>query len=102
MLKVSLKGEGQIDNAVIYLEDPKEKIPYFLNPISGDGIEWELDNISIPLEGELDYALYVVAFTGTQFTCVITNLENDKTIEFSSITGKKIKNQAYETGSDDI
>lgn len=102
MFKIELTSDGEIDNAVIYLEDPKEKIPYFLQPSDGSGKSWELDNLKIPLQGELDYGLYVVAFSGTKFNCVITNKANDKTIEFSGTTGSRIKGQAYETGSSPI
>lgn len=96
MLKVSLEGKGTIDNAVIYLEDPKEKMPYHLNPVSNT--EWEREGISIPVDGALDYSLYVLAFTGTKFKCVITD-EEGKSIAIEGITGKKIKNLAHETGS---
>jgi hypothetical protein len=97
MLNVNLKGEGTIDNAVIYLEDPKEKMPYFLDPKSNE--EWEKDGLNIPLEGDLDYSLYVLAYSGTRFKCVITNSDDGKTITIEGTTGKKIKNQAHETGS---
>ncbi len=100
MLNVNLKGEGTIDNVVIYLEDPKEKMPYFLKPKSNR--EWERVNLSIPLVGDLDYSLYVLAFSGTKFTCIITNNENDKTIVIEGVTGRKIKNQAHETGSEEF
>jgi hypothetical protein len=61
MLKVKLVGQGPIDNAVIFLEDPKEKISHFLSPTSNDGTEWE----------KMDYSLYVQAFSGTQFECTL-------------------------------
>ena len=43
------------------------------------------DDISVPISGDLDYSLYVQAFSGTQFECTILNKENDKTIIFSGV-----------------
>lgn len=97
MLKVSLTGDGTIDNAVIYLEDPKEKMPYFLQPTSET--DWERDDLSIPLDGELNYSLYVLAFNGTGFKCVVTNKDDNKTVTIKGVTGKIIKSQAHETGA---
>lgn len=98
-LKVTVEGKGIIDNAVIYIEDPSEKTPYFLDPKS-DKV-WTKKNISIPLEGWLDYSLYVVAFSGTKFTCMITD-ENGKKVTFKGITGSKIKNRAHISGSKEL
>jgi hypothetical protein len=95
-LKVSLHGVGSIDNSVIYLEDPSEKIPLFLDPKNEK--EWELDNIAITIDGELDYSLYVLAFSGTAFTCTISN-EDNKKIELEGVTGTKIKNRAHLFGT---
>lgn len=98
-LKVELTGEGVIDNAAIFFDDPQEKLPIYLDPTTDK--KWSKDNISVPMdnEDELSYALYVVAFTGTSFSCVITNKDIDKTISFSDITGKVIKNRAISKGS---
>lgn len=98
-LKVELKGEGIIDNAAIYLEDEAEKLPHFLDPKNDK--EWLKENISIPLEGELDYSLYVVAFSGTKFKCTISDEEENK-IELSGVTGSKTKNRAHLKGSEKL
>ena len=95
-LEVLLKGEGTIDNAVIYLEDPTEKMPYFLEPQSNE--EWQKRNISVPLLGDLDYSLYVLALSKTKFECTIKDSKGKK-IEFTGITGKKIRNRAHLSGS---
>lgn len=97
-LKVNLKSPGIIDNAAIFLEDPVEKIAYYLNP-KGSEQEWEIDNVSLPITGSLDYSLYVVAYTGTQFDCIITNKDTSDTIEFSGVTGRVMKGRANERGS---
>jgi hypothetical protein len=98
-LDILLVGEGTIDNAVIYLEDPQEKIPYFLEPKNDN--EWHCDGVTMPLDDELDYSLYVVAFSGTKFKCTIENNEGGK-VELSGITGKKVKNRAHLIGTKKI
>jgi len=100
ILNVRLKGEGVINNAAIYLEDPLEKIPLYLNPVSDK--EWERTNISVPLEGQLDYSLIVIACTGTKFSCTITNTEDDTTVSITGMTGKKNKNYYHEQGARDF
>ena len=95
-LKVELTGKGTIDNASIYLEDPEQSIEYKLNPISN--IKWETQ-VDIPVQNELDYCLYVVAFSGTKFDCVVTNLSNNETVKFDGKTGHPIKNRAKVSGS---
>jgi hypothetical protein len=94
---VSVKGEGVINNAAVYLEDPLELIPLYLNPLSPT--EWERNDISAPLEGPLDYSLIVIAFTGTKFSCTITNADDGTCIKISGKTGVKNKNYYHEKGS---
>jgi len=98
-LKIELTGDGIIDNAAIYLEDPEESIEYKLNPTSDT--KWETE-INLPIQNELDYSLYVVAFSGTHFDCRITNMDSNKTIEFEGKTGHPIKNRAHISGSQNI
>ena len=100
MLNVSVKGDGIINNAAVYLEDPLEMIPIYLNPVSAT--EWERNDISVPLEGALEYSLIVIAFTGTKFHCTITNAEDGTSIEINGMTGKKNKNYYHEKGSRDL
>src|SRR5688572_6149738 len=97
MLEVSLEGKGKIDNAVIFLEDPMEVFPFYLEPKSDT--EWGLDDIPVLHDNELDYSLHVQAFSGTGFTCVVTDKETDKTVTIEGVTGKKIKNYAHEKGA---
>jgi hypothetical protein len=98
-LKVELAGKDVIDNAVIFFDDPQEKIAHYLNP--DDDKNWSADDISVPMDDddELDYSLHVVAYTGTGFTCTITNKGTDKTIVFSDVTGKVIKNRSVTKGA---
>lgn len=98
-LKVELLGDDVVDNASIYLEDPQESIEYHLDQKSDT--KWET-TVSIPVEDTLEYSLYVVAFTGTHFTCTITDLGTDKKIEFEGITGVKIKHRAHIKGSENF
>ena len=100
ILNVSVKGDGVINNAAIYLEDPLEKTPLYLNPVSDT--EWERSNINVPLEGQLDYSLIVIASTGTKFSCTITNTEDDTSVSFKGMTGKKDKNYYHEKGACDL
>lgn len=95
-LKIELKGDGAIDNASIYMEDPAESIEYKLSPLSDT--EWTTE-VAIPVSGTLDFSLYVVAFSGTHFQCIIRNTETNATIEFEGITGTKVKNRAHIVGS---
>jgi hypothetical protein len=95
-LKVELQGDGVIDNASIYLEDPQESMEYRLDPDSD--ILWKTE-VSIPVEDMLDYSLYVLAFSGTHFTCTITNADTEEKVEFEGITGVKIKHRANIKGS---
>jgi hypothetical protein len=95
-LKIELKGEGPIDNASIYLEDPAESIEIKLNPSSDT--KWGT-TLNLPVQNELDYSLYVVAFSGTRFECVITNLDTNKSIKFDGKTGYPIKNRAHVSGA---
>jgi hypothetical protein len=95
-LKIELEGDDVIDNASIYLEDPLESIEYKLKAASDTKFEL---NITLPVEGALDYSLHVVAFSGTHFNCVITDVDSEKTIKIEGITGRLIKNRAKVTGS---
>ena len=100
MLKVTLDGEGTIDNAVIFLEDPIEKFPIYLEPVSNK--KWEKEDIPTIHDDLLDYSLHVQAYTGTAFTCVVTDMENDKSVTIEGITGKKIKHYANEKGTQEF
>ncbi|OKS84549.1 hypothetical protein RG47T_5239 [Mucilaginibacter polytrichastri] len=40
----------------------------------------------------------MVAFSGTKFSCVITDKGSGGTISFSDVTGKQIKNRAISKG----
>ena len=98
-LKVTLVGEGVINNAAVYLEDPLELIPLYLNPVSDT--EWERE-VSVPLEGKLDYSLIVIAITGTRFKCTIDYPEEGTSISIKGMTGIKHKNYYHEKGSRDF
>lgn len=95
-LNVTLTGEGVINNAAIYLEDPLELIPIYLNPVSDT--EWVVE-VSVPLEGPLDYSLIVIALTGTRFKCSIDYPEEGTSIKIKGMTGIKNKNYYHEKGS---
>ena len=97
MLKVTLEAKGTIDNAVIFLEDPIEKFPIYLEPVSNK--KWEKEEITTIHDDLLDYSLHVQGYTGTKFTCVVTDMKNDKTVTIEGITGKKIKHYANEKGA---
>jgi hypothetical protein len=99
-IHAKLKGKDTIDNAVIYLEDPQEKIPYYFKPISNT--EWETDHLKIPIQGYLDYSLHVLAYSGTAFECVITNEDNGNTITLKGVTGNPIRSRANIKGSQQI
>lgn len=93
-LKIELQGDDVIDNASIYLEDPHETIEYKLDPESDT--TWT-KQVSLPVNGSLEYSLYVVAFTGTHFTCTITDVGTERKIKLEGITGPK--NRAHIQGS---
>jgi len=97
-LKVFLHGNGIIDSAMIAIDDPDEKNRYPLKPDQGrDETKWFADDISYqPSEtGTLSYALHVLAFTGTSFSCTITNKDNGGVIRFTDVTGRSIDHQAH-------
>lgn len=98
-LKVSLTGQGEIDNAVIYLDDPSNTIAYQLNPVTGS--KWESQTIKIPMSpgDPLSYNLYVVAFSGTRFKCTITDEESGRSLDFEGTTGIQIRSRAHISGS---
>lgn len=98
-LNVTLTGEGVINNAAVYLEDPKELIPLYLNPVSDT--EWSRE-VSVPIEGPLDYSLIVIAATGTRFKCEIVNMEDGTSLRITGMTGIKNKNYYHESGSREL
>ncbi|UOQ54326.1 hypothetical protein [Hymenobacter cellulosivorans] len=95
-LTIELEGEGTIDNASIYLEDPSETIEHKLDPTTDT--KWS-KKVTLPVDDTLDYSLYVVAFSGTRFKCTITRNDDGRSIEISGITGAKIKSRANIKGS---
>jgi len=100
-LTIEVNGTGTIDNAGIFLDDPDEKLPYYLDPVTDE--DWKTtDPVSVPMKADdpLSYSLHVVAFTGTQFTATITNNDNSKKISISGVTGKPYPNRAVIKGTD--
>ena len=99
-LTVEVTGIDNIDNAGIYLNDPNEKLCYFLDPVSDK--DWKSTGlIKVPMHDDvpLSCSLHIAAYTGTKFSCTITNKDNDKTITFSGVTGTTQSNRATVKGS---
>ena len=96
-LNIKLTSPGVIDNAVIYLEDPTESIPNHFQPKTDS--EWELKNVSVPVLGNLEYSLHVLAYNGTSFECVINRDADSKTIKLKGKTGSSMTHRANIKGS---
>lgn len=81
---IVLTGEGEIDNAYIFINDPGEQNKIWFEPKSS--VKFEISNIEVGTEDSLQYQIKVKAYYGTKFKCIITR-EDEKAIEIEGITG---------------
>lgn len=83
-LKVKLEGKSQLHLPSVLLED---LYPINLFSIDG-GVTWRNDNVTIPLEGDLNILMSCRAISGTKWTFTVTNKE----------TGKDLISESQRTG----
>ncbi|WP_207425695.1 hypothetical protein [Pedobacter sp. SYSU D00535] len=93
-LKAKLIGTGAINNSWIYLENvPTDDRPHAvaigLFPKNDKRKEWKNDQISINVDGDLEYQLDVHALKDTDWEFSLINRDNSETlVEISGSTGE--------------
>jgi hypothetical protein len=92
-LKIKIEGKSQLHLPSVVLE----KL-YPINLFSFDGgVTWRNDDVTVPLDGNLDVLVSCRAITGTKWTFTVTNKETGKDIiNTSGKTGDPIAHQANE------
>jgi len=91
--KATLTGKGNINNCIIYLEvlpapDNEFPMPIFLTYKATAKRKWFNNDISIDVNGKLDFELRVHAFHGTGWDFKLVNTDNaSDVISLSGSTG---------------
>jgi hypothetical protein len=94
--KIEITGTGRLNNAKVYLEDENDSVRLE----TSDFKTWKNDEVTIDLQGNLDYKVLILARTGTDWKLIITNkATSNKVVDIVGTTGDKYPNKSVKSDS---